>query len=65
MNAKALDREIDALPSDNYETVNAHQGCTALAVNSLGNQIATGGIDNCVKLWSTRDMKKEIAILKT
>ena len=32
----------------------------ALAVNSHGNQIAAGGIDNCAKLRSARDMKKEI-----
>jgi len=59
MKHRALDIEIESLPCNNYETINAHQGCTALAVNSHGNQIATGGIDNCVKLWSTVNIKKE------
>lgn len=63
-NAHALDAEIDALPSDSNQIINAHTSCTALAFNSHGDTLATGGEDKCVKIWSTKDMK-EVAVLKT
>jgi len=63
--AKYLDKDIDALPTENYETINAHTSCTAIAFNSHGDTLATGGADKCVKIWSIKDMKKEYAVLKT
>jgi WD40 repeat protein len=54
---QAIDIEIDSLPMECVHTVNAHSSCMALAHNSRGDTIATGGDDKCVKIWSTKDMK--------
>ena len=55
---QVFDVVIKSLPMENVSTINAHSSCMALAHNSRGDTIATGGEDNCVKIWSTKDMKE-------
>jgi len=37
--------------------------CTALAYNPLGDILATGSSDKCIRLWNTKKMN-EIALLR-
>ena len=40
-----------------------NDACTSLAFNPLGDILATGGEDKCVKLWNTKKMT-ETAVLR-
>lgn len=60
------EKELNILPTEVVEKRVVHgSACTALALNSMGDLIATGGDDKFVKLWKLKNSQAhEIACLK-